>query len=998
MTIAVMGKKAGRGLRAGMSAVLLLALCAPEAACADDLQAGVDGIEALHPSRGPLRARLEALQKMDMQVQPERTRAAIDALLAEAKTARHPPIALVFLARKSRAATFAFGGDPNRALRELDALLADLGTSPLAGGAIEVEVKANRAALLGLMGRVDEAEAVFRQILPYQERTHGPDSEDALAVKAELAVIRYRKGDPSGAEQALAEVVRAARAAPEFPPHILVKYWQNWATLLNTVGRTGDSINELQACSQFAETHLGEGHASTLASIRNLGNALSSAGRYGEAEAVLRRVLDLTVKTEGEASPAIAVTYNNLGNALNMQRGADAALPMFKAAYEHAKRHPDVSAPTSTQEYMLNLAVVTSAAGRAQESLGLRRQALEDVEKVAGSEHSVYARASAELGTGLLDAGDAAAALPYLEKADALFARLLPANHNQRLDNAVLLGIARYRAGDSSGYALATQAARLARETLLDQVVSPAQTLKTARRFAGMFTRYAELGLATGHAADAFDAIQLSQLGDLDTAGAALMSRRATLDPGLSELLRRLQDTNNRVTALRQARSKHVGQGQAAQTAAVDRQINEEVAAMTALRAQVERTFPAYARLIRPEPESLASVQARLARDQALLLAVPSASGVLSMLVTAGGIAHAKTPLPAGALATWVGRIRGAIDDAMVAADPAQTAFDSGAASALHAALLPPALDRVASRHRNLAVVAGGALASVPMGLLVTKRLPDDSRLAGDALRKLPWLLRRQAVSTPVSLRLLGTGTASSADQALRFAGIGAPQLAPADNRLAVVEGVSRVLRGGSVDAASLRSLPDLPDADAELARMGAAFGRDALLLTGTGATEAKVRAMDLRPYDVIAFATHGLVSGELRGVSEPGLVLTPVADDPADDGLLTASDVAELRLDADWVILSACNTAAGENPGAPLFSGLARAFVHAGARALLLSHWQVRDDVASRLSVETVQGSRQGEVRAEALRRAQLRLIDDRHVAGAGHPALWAPFALIGN
>ena len=109
-------------------------------------------------------------------------------------------------------------------------------------------------------------------------------------------------------------------------------------------------------------------------------------------------------------------------------------------------------------------------------------------------------------------------------------------------------------------------------------------------------------------------------------------------------------------------------------------------------------------------------------------------------------------------------------------------------------------------------------------------------------------------------------------------------------------------------------------------------------------------------------------------------------------------TDVAELRLDADWVILSACDTAAGDGAGAPMFSGLARAFVHAGARSLLLSQWEVRDDVAGRLSVETVQRARRGVSRAEALRQAQLGLIADRSVPGGSHPAFWAPFMLIGD
>jgi CHAT domain-containing protein len=93
-------------------------------------------------------------------------------------------------------------------------------------------------------------------------------------------------------------------------------------------------------------------------------------------------------------------------------------------------------------------------------------------------------------------------------------------------------------------------------------------------------------------------------------------------------------------------------------------------------------------------------------------------------------------------------------------------------------------------------------------------------------------------------------------------------------------------------------------------------------------AVKALSAAGQLSRYQVVAFATHGLVAGEIKGLAEPGLVLT-VPDQPteADDGLLTASEVATLALDADWVILSACNTAAGDKPGAEALSGLARTF-----------------------------------------------------------------------
>jgi CHAT domain-containing protein len=143
-------------------------------------------------------------------------------------------------------------------------------------------------------------------------------------------------------------------------------------------------------------------------------------------------------------------------------------------------------------------------------------------------------------------------------------------------------------------------------------------------------------------------------------------------------------------------------------------------------------------------------------------------------------------------------------------------------------------------------------------------------------------------------------------------------------------------------------------------------------------ASETTVKRTPLGDYRVVYFATHGLVAGDVKGLAEPSLALTiPKEMTDLDDGLLTASEVALLKLNSDWVVLSACNTAAGDKPGAEALSGLARAFFYAGARALLVSHWAVASDAATRLTTSTFDyiKSDPNIGRAEALRRAVLAL-----------------------
>src|SRR5262249_18532286 len=168
--------------------------------------------------------------------------------------------------------------------------------------------------------------------------------------------------------------------------------------------------------------------------------------------------------------------------------------------------------------------------------------------------------------------------------------------------------------------------------------------------------------------------------------------------------------------------------------------------------------------------------------------------------------------------------------------------------------------------------------------------------------------------------------------------------------------------RGGLSDVAEIRALMPLPETADELcavARNLAAPTGDVYL--GNRATEREIKSLSdsgrLSTYRIVHFATHGALAGEIKAGAEPGLILTP-PEKPTyeDDGYLTATEIFyRLKLDADWVILSACNTGAGSTQGAEALSGIARSFFYAGARALLVSQWAVYSDATVKLITGTV-------------------------------------------
>lgn len=524
-------------------------------------------------------------------------------------------------------------------------------------------------------------------------------------------------------------------------------------------------------------------------------------------------------------------------------------------------------------------------------------------------------------------------------------------------------------------------------------------------------------GAGPGHAAQddaamrdaAFQGAQWIMFTAAARAVAGVGARLASGDDDLGRLIREGQDLEGQAAIHRAAVLAVLKSG--GDAAAEEAALGRALARAQAVQAEIVARFPAYAEFAVPRPLSVPEVRALLAPDEALVLILSGATGTYVWAISPTQTAWTRSDMPEADLAQAVRSLRAALDPTAPAraAVPLEAplpgvgrSFDRALAHRLYRDLLAP-LSPVLDTADVVQVVAQGPLASLPLTVLVTDA-PQGADDDPAALAATPWLVRRHALVTlPAvsSLASLRRPAPRNPGGGALFIGIGAPVLdGPGGASVAQASRGAALVSGTYGDPQALRRLPALPGTLREVQAIGRLFRpEERLILTGPEATETRLRATDLSGARMIHFATHGLVSGDVPGLTEAALVLTPPDVATAtDDGLLTASEAARLTLDADWVILSACNTAAGDALGGESLSGLARAFFFAGARALLVSHWPVRDDAAALLVTRTMAGLRDDPAtsRARALQAATLSLIDGQ--AGMAHPSAWAPFVIVGD
>ena len=503
--------------------------------------------------------------------------------------------------------------------------------------------------------------------------------------------------------------------------------------------------------------------------------------------------------------------------------------------------------------------------------------------------------------------------------------------------------------------------------------------------------------------------------------------RAAASSPALQTLVRSDQDARNEIRGLRSYLAGEVG-GQASPLPAIAAQMRERIAALdklrTELQAKIKASFPDYERLVRPTPPDVADITAQLGTDEALLVVQPTenATYVWALAKDRPG-AFARVDVPEKQVGDWVKALRLSLD---VAGLPTgrRPPFAHNAAQELYAKLIAP-VQGVLQGKSQLIVAAGGALGQIPFAVLQTQ----PGAIGSTPMEQAPWLIKQAAISHVPSVAAwlamrasAGSPTSAvakrrSAEQPLMAWGDPVFKLsvnaAVPSTDAATVRKVSLTRANTAVDlekedprsALRYSDIPALPETRDELLAIAKELGANPAtdVLLGDKATRQSVLAANasglLSKKRVIAFATHGLMAGDLPNLTQPALALAASSADGTATlaPLLLLEDVLGLKLNADWVVLSACNTAAADGKAEEALSGLARGFFYAGGRSLLVTHWAVESESATQITTETFKhyAANPTAPKAESLRQSMLKLLNN---TATSHPALWAPYALVGD
>ena len=541
--------------------------------------------------------------------------------------------------------------------------------------------------------------------------------------------------------------------------------------------------------------------------------------------------------------------------------------------------------------------------------------------------------------------------------------------------------------------------------------------------------------------AESFKLVQILIESTTHKALGATSARAASAHPELADLVRKEQDLLKHIATFQETLLNAVSIPRDQQKTGVLTELKEKTntirKARFALLDEIKRRFPKYSDFTDPQPISFAAIQEHLGPSEAVLTVIPTHERTYVWAIPSKGrIFFNILNLGENDIRKIVEKLRKALDPKPESFGDIPN-FDLELAHYLYQQIFDPVKEgwKTAS---DLIIIASGPLGQLPFSVLPIKQAKLEKQKAElfSSYRKIPWLIRNVSITRQpsvfafVMLRNLPKGD----PYRKAFVGFGDPlfnreQLAQIEKKKVgpkvtlssnkesmYVRGI-RITQTGSLDSEKIITshigmLNRLPDTAEEIRSIAHATGADLErdIFLGKDASEHKVKTMDLTDRRIVAFATHALVPGDLDGLDQPAIALSaPSVTGSNEDGLLTMDEILKLKLNADWVILSACNTGAADGAGAEAVSGLGRAFFYAGTRAILVSMWPVETSSARKLTTGLFQYQKEDSklTRAKALQKSMIELIDGpgfrdndtgKTVASYAHPLFWAPFIIVGE
>ena len=497
--------------------------------------------------------------------------------------------------------------------------------------------------------------------------------------------------------------------------------------------------------------------------------------------------------------------------------------------------------------------------------------------------------------------------------------------------------------------------------------------------------------------------------------------------PGLSDVIRQEQDAKHEMATLVTYIANQSSQQDTKQNPQVVEQMRKRLFELEGLRkgykAAIQKGYPEYFQLIQPKAPSTQEIAKLLAEDEVFVSILPMAGETYVWGIDhKGQTKFHRSDWSEQKTNTTVEALRKTLDVAGLG--KRMPKFDYQGAHAIYKAFFEP-LGELTQGKKHMVISTSSALAKLPFAVLQTQAFNGTNPVEA------PWLVKSMAVShVPtasgwMSLKRFGKvphsvepmvawGDPLFDGKAVQKMAEAAKAEKPSGTQVAMAEPgttVRSVLN--TRNAASLEvsdadayltysKIPPLPETRDEVEELAKILGADSNsdLYLGANATRASVlkssTSGQLHKKQVVVFATHGLLAGDLPNLSQPALAMAATAN-PADSPLLTLEDVLSLKLNADWVVLSACNTAGADGRAEEAMSGLARGFFFAGSRSLLVTHWSVESESAMQLTTNAFASYKKDTTmrRSEALRQSMLTVMKS---PAFGHPAFWAPYALVGE